>query len=92
MSWPISCLSNGKQAKADVDASFDDRGSVSGETTASCDQTDLGCFSCGFRAIITPIIVPIGNNRFKMKVNLQAKNAYWGGPYGYFVDIIWYIE
>lgn len=93
-SWPMRCLQNGeKEVKAYVDAEFDDRGSVSGETTASCDRTDEGtCTSCGFIAIIKPIIVPIENNRFKMRVEVQARNAYWGGPYGYSVFIKWFIE
>jgi hypothetical protein len=88
----MSCLQNGREAKASVSAFFDDRGSVSGETTASCDRTGEGCVSCGFEAIIKPIIVPIENNRFKMRVDVQARNAYWGGPYGYEVGIVWYIE
>jgi hypothetical protein len=89
----MSCLQNGKEAKAGVVAFFDDRGSVSGETSASCDRTGEGtCTSCSFLAIIQPIIVPIENNRFKMRVNVQAKNAYWGGPYGYDVSIRWYID
>lgn len=94
LSWPMSCLNNGaKEAKAYVSASFDDRGSVSGVTTASCDRTGEGtCTSCGFFAKIQPIVVPIGNNRFKMRVNVQAKNAYWGGPYGYSVFVEWFIE
>ena len=92
-SWFMSCIqSGGKQAYAYVSAYFDDLGSVSGETTASCDETGKGtCTSCGFTAIIKPIIVPIGNNRFKMRAYVQAQNAYWGGPYGYNLSVQWYI-
>lgn len=89
--FPNYCR-EGKTPRADVFAGFDDFGSVTGETTLSCNRTGEGCVSCGFSGTITPLIENVGSNNFKLKLELHAENAYWGGPYGYDITVYWYFE
>ena len=69
---------DGKTPQADVFASFDDFGYIG---SLSCNKT-ANCDSCSVQGTITPTIVNVGTDKFKLTISFQATNAYWGGPYG----------
>ena len=87
-SFPITMLA-GKTPKADVNADFDDFGSIG---SLSCDETGYGyCAACSVSGTIDPQVVTTGDT-FVLKVAFTATNAYWGGPYGINASARFYFE
>ena len=80
---------------ADVDVDFDDLGQIDGDGDwVYCDQTQNGtCTSCSVsREKMKPIVEYISLSKARFKLKIYAKNAYWGGPYGYSANIKFYFE
>jgi hypothetical protein len=77
---------------AQVRIYFDDFGSVTGETILSCNINPSVCASCSINDKLTPLVEYFPNNKAKLKLDIHAENAFWGGPYGVSAYVNFYFE
>jgi len=81
-----------KTPKAQIVCSFDDFGSVTGDSESlECNNTS-SCNSCTVTGTLTPQVLETEDNKVILLLTVNGFNAYWGGPWGARATVLFYWE